>query len=220
MIKSFISCIALLCFSSLSAQESVSNYFVIVDPYGEFGNPYYNSGSHERLGHIIKLSFPSLNKELKVDSQVWDPENPDKTINVVAAIRNLRWDGGATDSFDFQGRLSPYNKAVLKEALSALPENGAIEVEFVVYEYDLQANRYFKHLHTYKKPIQCTITDRSRATFESEPDDRYIKHPTNFIFEISLTPKNDVKDQNVGFAFRANGTQFSRHIGASDCANS
>jgi hypothetical protein len=218
MLRKITSWIAtLLCFSSLPAQDAPNKYLTIINADCESNDAYHFDASTARtsitrIGHLVKLSFPSAKKELKSDISVCNPENPDVKDAIVAVIERVFWEGGSDDEIELSGRVSAQNKAILQEALASLDENADVEAEFVIYDYDHHARKHFKRLHTFKKPIKLVIKQDRRAQISEEPDTYKVKNPMNFIFEITLKPKSGVEDQKMGFAFRSSGTQFTRQL--------
>lgn len=215
MLKKIVPCIStLLFFSNLSAQDCSTSHLPIISTYSSEDAEaayHYRDDCTQRIGHLLKFSFPSLNQALKLDTQVWDPQDPAKKVDVAAVIDGVRWDGAPNDPIEFSIRVSFQNKAILQEAFASLPENGEIEAEWVVYDYDHQDEKYFKRFYTYKKPIKFVITEDSKIYLDERPDYR-VKKPTNFELSISLTPKSGIDDQHLYFAFR-NGACFSRQVG-------
>jgi hypothetical protein len=195
----------------------MKNFSIIDAVCNEGGDAYHFDANMARtgtarIGHFVKLSFPSANKELKPDVLVTNPENPDAKDSIVAVIESIQWMSGSNNEIFVAGRVSSQNKAILHEGLCSLGECADVEAEFVIYDFDHDERKYFKHFHTFKKPINLVI---SQVYIRQEPDTYKIKTPMNFQFDITLIPKKDAEEQKVGFSFRSNGTQFSRQLGGS-----
>lgn len=206
----------LLCASSLSAQDTPTKYYSVINAdCHEIEDAYHFDGSTARIGHLVKLSFPSVKKELKSDISVCNPQAPEVKDPIVAVIDRISWEGGSHDPLEFNARVSFQNKAILQEALASLTDNAEVEAELIVYEYDHHAKQYFKRLHTFNKPVKLVISEDTRVYIDEDADTYKIKKPINYMFNISLSPKSGVEAQKVGFAFSFNGTQFTRLIGES-----
>lgn len=209
--------IFLLLFSNLQA----GGYFINIQATcNEEGAAYhFDATTTSRIGHLVKLSFPGINKELNRDLSLSNPETLEVKDDVAAVINYICWEGGPNDPIRINGRVSPQNKATLQEAFSSMAENVDMEAEFVIYDYDYTAGKYFKRLHTFNKTLKLTIDPRSRVDIEEDPSIFKGKKPVNFLFEISFSPQNGVADQKLGFAFSSSGTQFSRQLGVASPAS-
>lgn len=168
--------------------------------------------SKTRIGHLVKLSFPASDRELVADTAVFDPENPERKLNVAGVIEEMTWDGDANDPISICFCLSPQNKALFQEALTLMPRKTEVEAEWVVYDYDYQTGKYFKRFYTEKKPLKFFITENHTIYFREDPD-RDTTNPVNFRMGMDLTPRKDVGTQEVTYSFSHNGTKFTQQIG-------
>ncbi len=168
-----------------------------------------------RIGHLIRFSFPAVQKAMVQDLILTNPENPEVKDPAVGAIDFIRWEGAPNDNMDLGVKISFQNRAILQEALSCTNETPEFEVEFVVYDYDYNKKTYFKRFYTVKNPIKFSISEASRLNIYEEPDN-YIKKPIVFFLQVSLTPMNGIKDQEVGFAFSSTSPKFTREVGESN----
>lgn len=200
----------LLLFSNLQAVCYFTNIDANCNDEGEAFQ--VDAKTTARIGHIVQLSFPGTNKELKRDYSLTNPETRAVKDDVVAIIDSISWQGGANDNIRILGRVSPQNKAILQEVFSSMTDNVDMEVAFVIYEYDYTAEKYFKRLHTFNKPVKLVIAPESKVYIEEDPNNYKMKKPVNFTFQIEFMPKSGVADQKLGFAFSSSGTQFSRQL--------
>lgn len=190
----------------------VQNYYKIIDAECIAKDTYdFTLARTSRVGHITAMSFTNIGKALEADTQVCDPESPDTKKPVVAIFDRIKWDGGPTDPIEISARFSPAGKSTMKEALSALTGGPEIELTWVIYEYDHKAKKYFQRFHSDGKPIKLVITKGTQA-YIGEDADPSIPQPMNFIFEMSLSAKNEGGKQEIGCAFSA-GAKFTREIG-------
>lgn len=166
-----------------------------------------------RIGHLIRFSFPAVQRAMVQDLILTNPENPEVKDPAIGAIEYIRWEGGPSDPMDLAAKISFQNKAILQEVLSSTNET-EIEAEFVVYDYDYNKKTYFKRFYTVKSPIKFSISESSRVRFDEEPDYN-VKKPIVFSLQVCLAPRNGIKDQEVGFAFSSTGPKFTREVGES-----
>ncbi|WP_437954776.1 hypothetical protein WME76_24760 [Sorangium sp. So ce119] len=101
----------------------------------------FNKARQPAVGFITKMKIGE--KELKADQACKDPMNPTADLPVVAVLSGVLWETGVTDAVYLSGQISPTNRqevAMLtyKELLNI---NAAFQ--FMVYEYDKVAKKYF-----------------------------------------------------------------------------
>lgn len=219
MLKRTLTLIALCCFCTLSAEEPPAKYFQLinvecndVDAY-DFDPRTVGLDRPKRIGHLVKMSFPSVQKELVADLSLSNPEKPEVKDSVVGVLKTMRWEGNPNDPLSFDARVSFQNHAIMQEALSSITGNPEIEVEFVIYDFDYDKNKYFKRFYTLKTPLKFSVEEGSKI-YIREDLDYYCKKPINFSFEVSLQPKNGIKNQKVGFAFSSTGPKSTRPMGS------
>lgn len=173
----------------------------------------FNNSTKSRIGHLLKLLFPAAQRELKPDIVVSNPENPTVKNTVVGIFNTITWAGASTDPIEAEFKITFQNKAMVQEILCLFPDNNEIEAEWVIYEYDYQQKKYFKRFYTYQKPLQFKISPQTPITFnENEWQWRKENEPVDFSFHAFLYPKTTNPDQNLAYAFSANGTQFIQPI--------
>jgi hypothetical protein len=166
--------------------------------------------SFKKIGHVLTLSFPEIHKELKSDISAANPENPQTKFSIVGVIECIRWEGNAGDSIEIHGRFSANNKAVIQEAF-CLAECPTIEMSWIVYDFDYDEKKYFKRFYTVKQPLKLSVAQGNSLSIDEEYD-LNLQIPINFRVRFSLTPDDKDKDQKLGYAFRAGGTQFTQNV--------
>jgi hypothetical protein len=168
----------------------------------------FNANNEMRVGYLQKLSFPSVNIELEPDEYVIDPENPQNRFKTVGIIERIRWTGSSDEPVEITARLSPANTALLREALTSLTDRADLEAEWVVYDFDHKAKKYYKRFHTDNKTIKAVIPDDMRV-YVSENPCNYVTKPANCLFELYLVPDTRFVGQQLSFAYRTE-KQFKR----------
>jgi ATP-dependent 26S proteasome regulatory subunit len=171
-------------------------------------------GTTVKIGHLLQLSFANLGIELTGDTLVPDPMYPKETIRVVGIIDFICWRGDPTDPVELRFRLSPSNTATMQQALSSLIGGPDMELEFLIYDYDYENKKYFKHFHTDGVKIKCVVTKGTEITINKEPD-RVVQQPLNFQVSVSITGKIEAEEQALHIAFKQNHG-FGRRFGITD----
>lgn len=195
--------------SSFSAPISAFEkaFFTVVDIICDTDRPYYQRGfnpiSKDSFGYILKMTVNG--HEIPADTQVRDPENPEKYIYIPALVNAVLWDGQPTEPINLEARISPKARASLLEALCSSAGKPKIEAEWSVYSYDYEKGKFFRSFHTNDQPIHLTFRDRFNIRQEL---DRYIERPLNFIFYTTLTPPPGYADQTLFVAFKSEGKTF------------
>ncbi len=162
---------------------------------------------HGPVGHLVKLTIPSLNMVLNQDIAVGNPINPEIKNSITAVIEYIGWGLGiAEDSgwygvvekndwdenaIRIQAQLSPENSGILRKTFNVLwseaSDKATLEIELVIYKYDA-VNGYYKQFYTIK-PLVLRSVDPIKFTKNSECgfDQRII----SCILQASVIPQND-----------------------------
>lgn len=168
-----------------------------------------------KTGHILALSVNGT--ELQADTKVWNPVDS-KLEHVVANVDFIQWHGDPTDPMTFYFRVSPKNRALMREALMHSDEQKMFAIKWLVYEFDYDANILFRCFYTGNKPVALTLWRDEKIHIEDRPesfsDFRGNRSPLAFQVNCTLTPPNESDEQNVFFAFSATGQTFSKKITA------
>lgn len=170
------------------------------------------SSNVKRIGHLITLAFPSANKELMPDLVLANPETPQVKNKAAGVIERIAWAGGSDDQVEISCRLSFQNKRIFQEVLSTWKGDEDLRAEWIIYDYDVDQKKYFKRFYTCEEPVMLGIAENTRIWITEDADD-FVQDPVNFILEASLTPRRTSKKQLLGFAFGADGLQFTQHVG-------
>lgn len=190
--------------------QTKPKYMSVIEAYCDASETFnFQDDSEKRVGHITQLVFPSLNKALIPDLSLYNPTSTDKREMVSAAIDSLRWEGASGDPVEIRGYISAQNKALLQEILISVTESIEIELGLIIYEYDFDEKKYFKRFYINKGSVQLVLSEIQVADDSSY----HIKKPRVFEFRMTLVSKENAPAQEVGFAFCAKGTQFTRQIG-------
>ena len=130
--------------------------------------------------------------ELKADQEtIMDPEQPDKPLGtkVVGVLSNVLWATGVTDAHYLSAQISTNNKQILSAALMGAWANVNVEFQYVVYEYDPLAKKYFKSLFSdaVLKGILEKNGDDLNLTVADDPSNE-VQSPKNYTFQVGIKP--------------------------------
>lgn len=185
-----------------------------LNPLFESSRNVLNKNVHSKIGHLLSFSFLPQGVALKSDITVCNPENPQSKDAVVDVIEAMEWhDFNEAMSIFF--RISPQNKVIMQETLSFPAHQIRIRLEWMVYDYDYVAGKYFKHFYTYQKPITCVIKENQKVYIANEIDDSLEEHLL-FRCHFRLSLMSEEVDQNIGFAFSATGRNFVQAVNKFD----
>lgn len=159
----------------------------------------FNACDTSKIGHLNRLRFTTSGITLNQDMNLVDPENFQERIAAAGLIERLFWTGAEGDGIDMTLFLSPENRAVFMEAVTDSKFDGKIEVEWIVYNYDYKAGKYFKKCHTEKRLFKANLSDKSYVYSTTEPSPKFDK-PCLFALEMNLIP---VKGERLKYAFRS-----------------
>lgn len=164
---------------------------------------------HTHIGYLEKLSINGV--EIQADTSVYNPKSPDTKKNVVAILAAINWNGNPEEAIALEGKFSPIARASVLEALYSSQDKPIIKAEWIVYDYDHQAQKYFPFFHTNGKQLNLTLADKWPSYISSRVDTE-IKNPTNYDFYFYLTPPQGHEEQLLSIAFKSEGKTFSLPI--------
>jgi hypothetical protein len=191
--------------------QSKPKYISVIETYCDLSEAFhFQDDSEKRVGHVVKLSFPSVNRALVQDLLLCNPEKPESKDAVSAAIESVRWEGASSDPIELRGYISVQNKALLQEVLISFTESVEVEIALVIYEYDFLEKKHFKRFYIAKDSVQLVLHE---VRIADDPSTYQIKKPRIFEFTMSLMPQENAQAQEICFAFSAKGAQFTRQIG-------
>lgn len=214
---SFLLVLFLLFISPLSANDTSSQHAYIL-PYIECSDAFcipekfdVKFNKNIKIGHIVRLSFPAINQELKRDFTLVNPENPAEKVEAAIVLTSIEWQGGYDEPMEICGRYSSQNRAIFQEALASSDSECVIEMEIVLYEYDICAGQFFKRFYTLNKLFTCALVKQARifVGLNPEPTAHEVSSPITFMCSFLVAPQPSL-DKTFGFAFRVDGMQFIR----------
>ena len=97
------------------------------------------------VGYITAITIGD--QALTADQEtIKDPEQPANNLSakVVAVLNNYLWETGVTDTMYFSGQISTANKQLLAQLILGSFANITVTFNYVIYEYDPLAKKYFK----------------------------------------------------------------------------
>jgi hypothetical protein len=193
----------------------MSKFYELISIACEARNSYASDNcipeEKSTTGHLLELTVNGIG--LQADTIAWDPVNSKKD-NVVAIIDEIEWVGSPTEPIGFCIRISPKNRAMLREALVSSDEKPVFELKWVVYEYDYDAKQFYRVFYTDKEPI--ILTPDGRIRIQNNPDIG-TAFPVSYLVSFTLIPNDGGREQDVFFAFSATGKKFSRKMTSGSC---
>jgi hypothetical protein len=190
----------------------MNRYIMHVDRYCNVERGYFfhvDQESEMAIGHLRSLSFPSAKISLKNDILVTNAEDPTIQEQVCGVLSYIQWN--PESNLRLEGNISFQNKALLCEAISSSLSEITLSAEFVVYDYDYQQNKYFKHFYS-EIPLQLIINRDSRFDLRHEKDPN-MNATISFYFMFSALSPATNQIQKLTMSYRANGKHFIREIG-------
>lgn len=129
-----------------------------------------------------------------------DPEQPDKALSakVVGVLNHYLWETGITDAMYLSAQISTSNKQVLSAALMGAWANVNVEFQYVIYEYDPLAKKYFKSNFTdaVLKGILEKNGDELNLTVADDPSHE-VQSPKNFTCQVGIKPATQEQAVNM-----------------------
>lgn len=176
-----------------------------VEDDGAFSQFQFSSQEEWRkpiVGYLQAMSIDG--RELMPDMEITNHPS------VVGAFASIRWYGQPSDPLVFYVRVSPKNVMLVEELLGLSSGEPLIKVEWVVYRYDYDAEKYFRAFYT-DHPVTFTIQEED-VYIETHPHNE-VNNPINFNVFFQLRGKScDGEDQPVCVAFNASGQSFVKYI--------
>jgi hypothetical protein len=151
------------------------------------------------VGYVLSLKLGDI--QLVADQEtIRDPEQPDKTLSakVVGVLNHFLWETGTTDAMYISAQISTNNKQVLSAALMGTWANVNVEFQYVVYEYDPLAKKYFKSSFTdaaLKGILEKNGDDLNLSVADSESTE--VQSPKNFTCQVGIKPATQEQAVNM-----------------------
>jgi hypothetical protein len=158
------------------------------------------------VGYITAITIGD--QALTADQEtIKDPEQPANNLSakVVAVLNNYLWETGVTDAMYFSGQISTANKQLLAQLILGSFANINVTFNYVIYEYDPLAKKYFKSNYT-DAALNGLLEKNGDDLNVSVADDesREVQSPKNFTFQIGIKPKSQEQSINVATASQKN----------------
>jgi hypothetical protein len=158
------------------------------------------------VGYITAITIGD--QALTADQEtIKDPEQPANNLSakVVAVLNHYLWETGVTDAMYFSGQISTANKQLLAQLILGSFANINVTFNYVVYEYDPLAKKYFKSNYA-DAALNGLLEKNGDELNVSVADDesREVQSPKNFTFQIGIKPKSLEQSINVATASQKN----------------
>jgi hypothetical protein len=124
---------------------------------------------------------------------------------VVAVLNHYLWETGVTDAMYFSGQISTANKQLLAQLILGSFANINVTFNYVVYEYDPLAKKYFKS--NYTDAVLNGLLEKNGDDLNvtvADDESREVQSPKNFTFQIGIKPKSLEQSINVATASQKN----------------
>jgi hypothetical protein len=158
------------------------------------------------VGYITAITIGD--QALTADQEtIKDPEQPANNLSskVVAVLNHYLWETGVTDAMYFSGQISTANKQLLAQLILGSFANINVTFNYVIYEYDPIAKKYFKSNYTdaaLNGLLEKNGDDLNVSVADNEA--REVQSPKNFTFQIGIKPKSTEQSINVATASQKN----------------
>jgi hypothetical protein len=163
----------------------------------------YKKDKQTPVGFITKIKIGD--KELTADQSVKDPLKPEENLSVVAVLSGALWELGPTDAFYFSGQLSVASKQSCMELIYQSLTNVEVVFQFVVYDYDPKAKKYFKCLTVdsdMKGLLEKNGSDLNLTVADEKS--REVQSPENYAFQIGIKPQPEAQSVTIAVADQKN----------------
>ncbi len=156
--------------------------------------------AQDRVGHLVSIKI--VDNELTPDLNVADPEDLYNNVKVVGVISSLYWGGGYADFIQLSAQVSTSNKNALAMMMHQTMSNTEVELEFVVFDYDPDAKKYYKCLHTNKVKLKGLVAKSGgELAFNVGMDQsQEVTSPRNFTFQIVINPQEISQELHLAFS--------------------
>jgi hypothetical protein len=145
------------------------------------------------VGFITRLTLGE--KTLKADQTCKNPMNPGEELKVVAVLSDVLWETGVTDAVYFSGQVSVENKQAVQTLIYQTLMNVAVEFQFVVFEYDPLAKRYYRCFASGDGDRVGLLEKRGEELNLSAADDpsQEVQSPINYAFQVGIKPQPEAQ---------------------------
>lgn len=158
------------------------------------------------VGYITAITIGD--QALTADQEtIKDPEQPANNLStkVVGVLNHYLWETGVTDAMYFSGQISTANKQLLAQLILGSFANITVTFNYVIYEYDPLAKKYFKS--NYVDAVLNGLLEKNGDDLNvsvADDESREVQSPKNFTFQIGIKPKSQEQSINVATASQKN----------------
>ena len=116
-------------------------------------------------------------------------------LRVVAVLSDVLWETGVTDAVYFSGQVSTENKQNLQELTYTMLTSLVTEFQFVVFEYDPLAKRYYRCFYSVDGDRKGLLEKRGEDLNLSVADDpsTEVQSPINYTFQVGIKPQPEAQ---------------------------
>jgi hypothetical protein len=149
----------------------------------------HRKGNQRTVGYVTRLEIAG--KKLSPDFTVTIPTKKRKT-EVVGVVDSFSWRGGFRDPLNFSMHVSAANKKAVAALLHSTMRVASVEIEFAIYNYDPDAKKYFRSVHSDNVTIGGDVQRRGREySIDIDMDaSKEIKKPKNYRLTLGIMPSN------------------------------
>jgi hypothetical protein len=158
------------------------------------------------VGYITSIQVGD--QALTADQEtIKDPEQPANNLGtkVVAVLNHYLWETGVTDAMYFSGQISTANKQLLAQLILGSFANINVTFNYVIYEYDPLAKKYFKSNYVdsaLNGMLEKNGDDLNVAVADDASTE--VQSPKNYSFQIGIKPQTREQSVNVATASQKN----------------
>lgn len=153
-----------------------------------------------QVGFVESLKIGGI--ELKGDLNVKNPVDTRFNTKVAGVMSSLQWNGSIFDPISISAHISTANKNLVASLLKKSQPNLDVEIAFAIYDYDPQAKKYYKALHTDGKKLSCKVLNRggeSALIIDNEPAGD-IKSPVVHLLALGIAPQKKAMEIHLSLS--------------------
>lgn len=152
------------------------------------------------VGFITALKVATVT--ITADFTCKDPLNPTTDLKTVCVMSNVLWATGVTDAVYFSGQISATNRQNVATLLINDLTNVEVTFQFVVYDYDPVAKKYFKCFHCSDTEMKGILEKNGQDLNISVADDQSteVQSPINYTFQLGIKPQPTAQSMTIATA--------------------
>jgi hypothetical protein len=164
------------------------------------GNAFkFDRTQQQNIGHVTSLKIGET--ELSADLKLKEPiEEGD--VQVVGVLSNINWPGGDTDPLQFNMQLSVTNKNAIATLLHSTLKSVLLECTFTVYEYDPNAKKFFKCIHSNDAAVKglFQLQGPQRVFHLSDQPGYEVQQPINYGLTLGMVPEDEEQEIHIAIS--------------------